>query len=117
CLTAVNGAGLTNNTSIQGVVDNGPPPDTTPPTVSITSPADGATVNPPVTITANATDPSGVSSVAFYANGAEITSGTVSASGDVWTLSGWNPADGVYTLTAVATDNAGNSTTSASVTI
>ena len=116
-LTAVNGAGLTNNTSIQVVVDNGPPPDTTPPTVSITSPADGATVNPPVTITANATDPSGVSSVAFYANGAEITSGTVSASGDVWTLSGWNPADGVYTLTAVATDNAGNSTTSASVTI
>src|SRR5690606_13045459 len=43
--------------------------DTTPPTVSITSPADGSTVNPPVTITASATDDTAVSSVAFYANG------------------------------------------------
>src|SRR5690606_9639422 len=105
----ISGEPLVNGIQITELV-----PDTTGPEVSITSPANGSTVNKPVTIVANATDDTAVSSVAFYANSEFIGSGT--PSGGVWTLSGWNPADGQYTLTAVATDAAGNSTTSDPVT-
>jgi hypothetical protein len=45
-----------------------PPPDVTPPTVSITSPAAG-NVSGTVTIAANAADNVGVSRVEFYVNG------------------------------------------------
>src|SRR6266480_7807314 len=46
-------------------VSNGPPPDTTPPTVSITSPASGSTVSNTITVTAGASDNVGVSGVQF----------------------------------------------------
>ncbi len=102
------------STPVSVTVDNNAAP-----TVSITSPADGSTVNKPVTIVANATDDAGVSSVAFYYvdGGTDVLIGNGTASGDVWTYSGWNPADGQYTLKAVATDTGGKSTTSAPVTI
>lgn len=111
---ATDTAGNSAEHSITVTVDNNAAP-----TVSITRPADGSTVNKPVTIVANATDDAGVSSVAFYYvdGGTDVLIGNGTASEGVWTYSGWNPADGQYTLKAVATDNAGNSTTSASVTI
>jgi Bacterial Ig domain/Chitobiase/beta-hexosaminidase C-terminal domain len=94
-----------------------PPQDTTPPTVAITAPANGATVKGIVTVTATAGDGgSGVLRVSFYANGVLIGSrsggGTVSVN--------WNTnklKKGQYTLTAVAEDVARNSTTSAPVTV
>src|SRR5713226_8017187 len=46
-----------------------PNPDTTPPTVSITSPASGATVSGTISVTANASDNVGVAGVQFKYNG------------------------------------------------
>jgi hypothetical protein len=88
----------------------------TPPTVSLTSPADGAAFVTPVNITlnANASDSDGtIQQVTFMANGAPV--GTALTSPYTFT---WNnvPA-GTYTVTAVATDNDGAMTTSAPVTI
>ena len=54
-------------------VGGAPPPDTTPPTVSITSPAAGALVGGTVTIAANASDNSGtVANVQFLVDGAPL---------------------------------------------
>ena len=87
-----------------------------PPTVSLTSPVGGASFVAPATIplSATAADADGsVSSVTFYANGAPI--GVDSAS--PFELS-WSPvAAGDYTVTAMATDNKGATTTSAGVTV
>jgi hypothetical protein len=90
--------------------------DLTPPTVSITSPTGGATVNGSVTITANAADNVGVANVQFLVNGVNLGApDTTSPYSAAWnTTSGPN---GSYTLTAVATDTAGNQTTSAPVTV
>src|SRR5439155_488274 len=51
------------STSATGTVSNGPPPDTAPPTVSITSPSSGSTVSGTVTVTASASDNVGVAGV------------------------------------------------------
>ena len=85
------------------------------PTVSITNPPDGASFTAPanVTITANANDSDGsVTNVAFFDGGTFLggtnnTPYTVTAS----------LAAGRHALTAVATDNAGLSTTSAVVNV
>jgi glucose/arabinose dehydrogenase len=86
-----------------------------PPTVSITSPTNGASFTAPavVPITANASDPDGsVTNVAFFdattpLGGTNQTPYTVTA-----TLGA-----GVHPLTAVATDNLGLSTTSSVVSV
>ena len=90
--------------------------DAAAPTVAITAPSQGATVKGVVKVVAEAADEgSGVVQVRFYANGALIGSrtggGTVSVN--------WNTKKlkGQHTLTAVAQDGAGNSTTSAPVTV
>lgn len=86
------------------------------PSVSITSPANGASFIAPanLTIAANATDSDGtVSSVAFYANGSLIGTDTSAPYSIAWS----NVAAGSYSLTAVATDNAGAKTTSAAVSV
>src|SRR5207245_7897547 len=46
-----------------------PSPDTTPPTVSITSPANGATVSGTISVTASASDNRGVAGVQFQLDG------------------------------------------------
>src|SRR5207247_7404653 len=46
--------------------DGAPGPDTTPPTTSITSPSDGATVSGITTVTATASDTVSVTRVEFY---------------------------------------------------
>jgi subtilisin family serine protease len=81
-------------------------PSNTPPTASITSPAEGATFKEPVTITvtADAADSDGtVASVAFYANGSPIGVDATSPYSTTWI----NVTAGSYTVTAVATDNLG----------
>ena len=86
------------------------------PTVSITAPAAGAVFNSPATIavTANASDTDGtVTQVQFFANGNPI--GTSAAS--PFTISWSGMATGTYSLTAVATDSSGATTTSAAVSI
>ncbi len=87
-----------------------------PPSVSLTSPAAGATYSAPasITLTAAATDADGsIQDVTFYANGSPIGS----RSSSPFTLPWTNVAAGTYSLTAVATDNEGASTTSAPVSV
>jgi peptidoglycan/xylan/chitin deacetylase (PgdA/CDA1 family) len=90
--------------------------DSTPPTVAITSPANGATVTGNIWVVASASDSqSGVASVAFYVDGSLI--GTVTSS--PWQIR-WNTKKvppGQHVLTAVATDRVGNRRTSAGVTV
>jgi hypothetical protein len=93
-----------------------PSPDTTPPTVSITSPASGATVSGTISVTATASDDRGVAGVQFQLDGvnggAEDAAAPYSISWDTTTAS-----NGSHTLTAIARDAAGNRTTSALVTV
>src|SRR5438874_7724286 len=52
-----------NSGPVTVTVSNAPPPDTTPPTVSITAPANGAPVSGTTSVTANASDNEGVAGV------------------------------------------------------
>jgi regulation of enolase protein 1 (concanavalin A-like superfamily) len=93
-----------------------PPPDTTPPVVSITAPVSGATISGPVTVSASASDNVGVAGVQFKLDGAnlgaEVTTSPYAIS--------WNTAsaaNGSHVLTAVARDAAGNTATSAAASV
>jgi len=87
----------------------------TPPAVSLTSPAAGATFTAPAAIdlAAAATDADGIAQVAFYANGGLLGVDTTSPFEFAWE----NVAAGSYALTAVATDGLGGSGTSAAVNV
>ncbi|MEV4314353.1 LamG-like jellyroll fold domain-containing protein [Actinocrispum sp. NPDC049592] len=90
--------------------------DTTPPTVSITAPAGGSTVSGPITVSANAADAGGIGGVTFKVDGTTIgTEDTTSPYSISWNTT--TVANGSHTLTAVARDSAGNTTTSAGVTV
>jgi hypothetical protein len=87
-----------------------------PPTVSITTPANGATFNAPANITINATasDSDGtISSVAFYQGTTLLGTDTTSPYSYTWS----SVPDGNYILTAEATDDDGAVTTSSAVSI
>jgi len=88
-------------------------PDTTPPLVTITSPANGAIVrrNATITISAAASDLVGVSRVEFYVNNTLIGTDTSTAYAASWKVPGKNNAS--YSLKAVAYDAAGNTAASA----
>jgi hypothetical protein len=86
------------------------------PTVSITGPSNGSVFNvgTTATVTATASDPDGtIASVQFLANGTVVDTVTTAPFKTTWSPS----TDGVYNLTAVATDNAGATTTSPTVTV
>jgi subtilisin family serine protease len=85
-----------------------------PPTVGLTAPADGANYLAPATIalSATASDPDGsIAQVSFYAGSTLLVTDT----GTPYTFSWSNVPVGNYSLTAVATDNSGASTTSGAV--
>ncbi len=86
------------------------------PIVSITSPLNGAKFTAPASaaINANATDPDGsISKVDFYQGATFLGSDNSNPYSYTWT----GVAEGSYSLTAVATDNLGATTTSALVSI
>jgi hypothetical protein len=91
--------------------------DTTPPTVSITAPGGGATVSGTgVSVTANASDNIGVVGVQFKLDGANLgAEDTTSPYAITWDTTA--TTNGSHTLTAVARDGAGNTTTSSPVTV
>jgi hypothetical protein len=102
--------------NLSAVGQTPPPTDTTPPTVSITEPADGTYVQQSVQVTAAASDDVGVAGVQFQLDGQNL--------GDEQTASPYSvpwdttqAADGQHTLTAVAHDAAGNLSPTASVTV
>jgi hypothetical protein len=93
--------------------------DTVAPSVSITQPASGSsfTRGTAVTITASASDTgsSGLAKVDFFDGSTKI--GTATAAPYRITWSTGTASLGTHTLTAVATDNAGNTRTSTAVTV
>lgn len=89
--------------------------DTTPPTVSLTAPAAGATVSGSITASANASDNVGVSRVDFLVDGAVTGSDTTSPFSVAVDTTGLT--SGSHSFAARAFDAAGNSATSASVTV
>ena len=91
-------------------------PDTTPPSVSMTAPAGGATVSGMTTVSANASDNVGVAGVQFKLDGVNLGAEDVA----LRTRSPGTPRPrprAAHTLTAVARDGAGNTRTSASVSV
>jgi hypothetical protein len=102
--------------------------DAAAPTVSITAPASGSsfTQGTKVTITATAADlgtgsgpASGIADISLYLDGTGAANKLSSGNSSPFSFS-WNTnkiAKGTHTLTAIATDAAGNSTTSAVITI
>jgi mono/diheme cytochrome c family protein len=99
----------TTSAAVMVTVDN--VADVGPPTVSISAPAPG-NVSGLVTVSATASDDVGVASVQFFAGATSLGTDTTSPYSVVWDTTGLS---GTQTLTAVATDGAGNMTTSAAV--
>jgi pectate lyase len=105
----------TNNLLSQPITVGGT--DTQAPTVSMTAPANGTTVSgSSVTVSANASDNVGVSGVQFKLDGANLGAEDTASPYSV-TWSSATAAVGSHTLTAVARDAAGNTTTSAGVSV
>jgi subtilisin family serine protease len=84
-----------------------PPPDTTPPSVALLSPATGATVHGTVVVDAAADDDRGVVKVDLHVDGALFASDATSPYSFALDTSGLS--NGAHTLMAVASDAAGNS--------
>ncbi|MBZ5531483.1 MAG: hypothetical protein LAO20_08625 [Acidobacteriia bacterium] len=92
------------------------PPDTTPPTVSMTAPASGASVSGSVTVSATAADNVGVAGVQFQLDGVNLgAEDPASPYSITWNTT--SATNGPHTLTAIARDAAGNKTTSAAVSV
>jgi YVTN family beta-propeller protein len=89
--------------------------DSTPPSVSITSPAAGQRVGRNVTITAAVTDSGKVASVTFRVDGAVVGTDSKAPYSVRWNTKG--VADGAHTIRADARDAAGNVGTSAPIAV
>jgi len=94
-----------------------PPPDTTPPTLALTSPTAGTTLTGTVTVRAAASDQGGIARVDLYIDGHRHAT----AAAPPYTFS-WQTtavANGAHTLSLWAEDSAGNaaSTTPIGVTV
>ena len=84
--------------------------------MNVTAPAAGATVSGTLSVTADASDDRGVTSVQFRLDGADLGAADTSAP----YAASWNTttaSNGPHTLTAVARDAAGNTRTSAAVAV
>jgi hypothetical protein len=107
---------IATSAAVTVTVANGPPPDTTPPTVSISSPAGGASVSGTIPVSAGAADNVGVVGVQFRLDGADLgaedTTAPYSIAWDTTTAT-----NASHSLTARARDAAGNVTTSLPVTV
>ncbi len=92
-----------------------PSADTTPPVVSITSPAGSSTVSGTVGVKVTATDNVAVAKVDFKVAGVILQTETVTPYIFSWDTT--SHANGSVSLTATATDTAGNATTSSGVSV
>jgi hypothetical protein len=92
------------------------PTDGSAPSVAVTAPASGATVSSTVNVSASASDNVGVAGVQFKVDGVNYGSEDQSAPYSVaWSTT--QVANGNHTLTATARDAAGNTATSAGITV
>ena len=115
-VTSHNVSAATTATFTNVTVRTPSAPANTPPTVSISSPSNGATFTAPASIAINAaaTDSNGsVTRVDFF-NGTQLLGSDTSAP---YSYTWGSVAAGTYSLTAVAYDNGGASTASAAVSV
>jgi hypothetical protein len=101
---------ITTSPIVSVTVDNAPP------TVAVTSPANGAKVGGTITLATNAADNVGVLKVQFYRDSSVLLGTTLAAP---FNLS-WNTTTvtaGAHTLYAIATDTAGNTATSTTISV
>jgi hypothetical protein len=84
-----------------------PIPDTTPPVVSISSPTTAASISGSVTISANASDDTGVTRVEFSVDGSLIATDNAAPYSTTWNAEA-SPL-GLHSITVKAFDAAGNS--------
>jgi 3-phytase len=107
------GNSATSAPSTVAVAIPAPPLDTVPPSVSLTSPASGTTYSSPqtVSVSASASDDTGVTSVEFYDNGVLRATDTSSPYAYLWSI--MSADNGSHSFTARASDAARNSATSA----
>jgi hypothetical protein len=83
-----------------------PPADTTAPSVSITSPSNGATVSGTISVTSSASDNVGVSSVSLTVDGTAV--GSDNSSPYSFSVNTASYGNGTHNLVVTATDTAGN---------
>jgi hypothetical protein len=91
------------------------PPDTTPPTTSITSPASGSTLSGSITVSATASDNIGVTRVELWMDGALKATATAAPYSFTWNTTA--STNGSHTLQTKAYDAAGNVGDSSIVTV
>lgn len=110
---ACDGPGGSTSRSVTVAVDNS---DTIAPTVSMTAPANGATVSGSTIVSASASDNVSVVGVQFRLDGTNLGPEDTTSP---YSLSWSTPAatNGGHSLTAIARDAAGNSSTSTTVTV
>jgi len=113
--------GNINSTSIRVICNAAPPDDTTPPTISITSPTEGQILNDNnVTVEGTADDDVGVRTISLRVNQTNwrnVSRAPGTGTRVLWNLSLSLPS-GYYLFMALATDNAGNTCqTSVNVTV
>jgi hypothetical protein len=91
--------------------------DAAAPTVAVIAPANGSTVSGTVSLQASAADTggSGVASVSYYDNGTLLGTASTAPYKVNWNTK--KVSKGSHTLYAIATDKAGNKTTSAAITV
>jgi cytochrome c peroxidase len=109
-VTAVDSSNNSASVTQALIIDNAsvaPPPDTTNPTVAITSPQDGDNVADAVLITADASDDTGIDSVVFSVDGAQLGQFTTPPYQQSWDTSAFS--EGAHNLVVTAFDAAGNS--------
>ncbi len=91
-------------------------PDVTPPTISLTNPANNATVSSTITLAADASDNVGVTSVQFTLDGVNLGAPVTASLYQAF----WNTLSasiGTHTLGAIAKDAAGNTGTAGNITV
>jgi len=104
------------NRLLYSLFGSGPPPgDTTPPSTSITSPANGSTVSGTITVGANASDNVGVTRVELYVDNVLLSSDTSSPYQFSWNTTA--ATNGGHSLQTKAYDAAGNVGSSAAVNV
>jgi subtilisin family serine protease len=109
------GSGSPNLLLYSRVAGAGGGGDTTPPTTSITSPGAGATVSGTTTVSASASDNVGVTRVELYVDGSLAGTDTTSPYSFAWNTT--TVANGSHSLQTRAFDAAGNSGSSATVSV
>ncbi|MFP2904046.1 PHB depolymerase family esterase [Pyxidicoccus sp. 3LFB2] len=108
-LSDVNLCAVYHQAQFFGLTGTVTPGDTTPPTVNVTGPANGATVTGTVTLTASASDAVGVARVEFLVDGSPVGTDSVAPYELAWNSA--SVSNGAHTLGARAFDAAGNQAT------